>query len=151
MKHKKIKKIHTALEPFHSKNPLQWNEIFNYLTHAVNAYNERERKEWKHKSIFRRLFCHPAQYKVEVQAAKDFQMGNYKVACHRIWIKDTRSQRMRLDLLCVQDSRTSSEFIQDGVKYSKFALLAKDSCVKWMDKKCEFMYEILLFIQYYVS
>jgi hypothetical protein len=89
---------------------------------------------------------------VEVQATGDPEMMKLypETYHHRIWIENTRNERMHFDLMC-SNGATSSKFLQDGVKYKHFIIITKDSSVRWLDKKCIFMYKFLPFINYEVS
>ena len=151
MKQKKSKTIYTPHESFDCKRPLGWDEITKKLINAVNRYNQEEKKKWE-KSFFLRLFWHPTEYKVEAQATGDSEMMKLypETYYHRIWIENTRNERMHFDLM-YSDGDTSSKFLQDGVKYNRFTIITKDTSVRWLDKKCIFMYKLLPFIRYEVS
>jgi hypothetical protein len=151
MKPKKSKTVYTPNGAFDCKRPLGWSEITKKLTNAVNRYNQAEKKKWE-KSFFRRLFCHPTEYKVEVQSTGDSEMMKLypETHHHRIWIEDTRNKRMHFDLM-YSDGATNSKFLQDGVKYKRFIIITKDTSVSWLDKKCIFMHKLLPFIDYEVS
>ena len=148
MKQKKSKVVYTPNKSFDCKRPLGWDEMAKKLTNAINRYNQEEKKKWK-RSFFLRLFSHPTEYKVEAQVAGNPEtMKLYPETYHHlIWIESTRNKRMHFDLLCSRNSLTNSKFIQDGVKYGHFLLIAKDTSAKWLGKKHEFLYEIFPFIQ----
>ena len=152
MKQKRSKRVYTPNELINCKRPLGWDEISKKLINAINRYNKQEEKRWEKSSFLRRLFWHPTEYKVEAQAT-----GNYEIKKlypetyhHRIWIENTRNERMHFDLM-YSDGATSSKFLQDGVKYRRFTIITKDTSVRWLDKKCIFMYKLLPFIRYEVS
>jgi hypothetical protein len=134
MKQKKSKVVYTPNKSFDCKRPLGWDEMAKKLTIAVNRYNQQNKN---------------SEYKVEVQAVGDPKMMKLYLETnhHRIWIESTRNKRMHFDLLCSRNSLTNSKFIQDGVKYGHFLLIAKDTSAKWLDKKYEFLYKISPFIQ----
>ena len=151
MKQKKSKTIYTPNESFDCKRPLGWDEITKKLINAIYRYNQAEKKRWK-KSFFLRLFWHPTEYKVETQATGNSEtMKLYpETYHHRIWIENTHNKRMHFDLMYC-DGATNSKFLQDGVKYRRFIIITKDTSVRWLDKKCIFMYKLLSFINYEVS
>ena len=148
---KKSKTIYTPHESFDCKRPLGWDEITKKLINAVYRYNQAEKKKWE-KSFFLRIFSHPAEYKVEVQATGDSEtMKIYpETNHHRIWIENIRNKRMHFDLM-YSDGATSSKFLQDGVKYKRFIIITEDTAVRWLDRKCIFMYKLLPFINCEVS
>ena len=151
MKQKQSKTVYTPNESFECKRPLGWDEISRCLTVAINRYNRMEQKRWKNSSFFVRLFTRPAKYKVETRAVADPEMMKLypETYHHRIWIENIRNERMHFDLM-YSDGATSSKFLQDGVKFRRFTIITKDTSVRWLDKKCIFMYKLLPFIRYEV-
>lgn len=148
MKQKESKVVYTPNKSFECKIPLGWEGITQKLTIAVSRYNQEELKKWKELSFLHRLFSRPAEYKVNVQAAGVPEMMKLYPGTnhHRVWIENTRKKRMHFDVICCKQSVTNSMFLQDGVKYNHFLLMAKDTSVRWLDKKHLFLHDILPFI-----
>ena len=148
MKQKQSKTIYTPNKSFECKIPLDWNGVIKKLTIAINRYNRSEQRKWENSSFLHRIFTRPANYKVEVQEAADPEMVKIyqETYHHRVWIENTRKKRMHFDVICCKQSVTNSMFLQDGVKYNHFLLMAKDTSVRWLDKKHLFLHDILPFI-----
>lgn len=153
MKQKESKVVYTPNKSFECKIPLGWEGIIQKLTIAVSRYNQEELKKWKELSFLHRLFSRPAEYKVNVQAAGVPEMMKLYPGTnhHRVWIENTHKRRMHFDVICCKRSITNSMFLQDGVKYNRFLLMAKDTSSRWLDKKYKFLYEFIPFIKPEVS
>ena len=153
MKQKKSKVIYTPNWSFSSKIPMEWNDIARRLTIAIDEFNRRELMRWEKSPFIVRILSRPAKYKVEVEAAGVPEMMKLYPGTnhHRIWIENTRKKRMHFDILCRKQLLTNSKFLQDGVKYDHFLLMAKDTPTRWLDKKYLFLYKVIHFIQREVS